>query len=308
MPVRRFCRRLGIPTSTWYYWRCGYLQGRPTRRWPAPVVDAIEEPAAEKAHTYSAWGHRKIWALLRTDGHVVSQSSVKRALARRGLLMPERYQAERRAHARTRRALFDAPPTRRNRLWQTDFSEFETTAGGDWQIAGVVDYVAKVCLACPASGTQTARDAIAAVEAAIAEAERLLGHRLIEDCVDPTTGELAQVVIVSDNGPAYKSDAFARFIAGRPELAHVRTRYRSPQTNGVVERFNESVKYEHLYRTEIENAVVLADELEAYRSLYNDVRPHEALDFATPAEAYLADPEGRPTGSNLFTGRSVQES
>jgi putative transposase len=26
--------------------------------------------------------------------------------------------------------VFHAPPTARNRVWQTDFSEFETTAGG----------------------------------------------------------------------------------------------------------------------------------------------------------------------------------
>jgi transposase InsO family protein len=240
MAVVRFCGRLGIPTSTWYYWRGAFVANRPARRWPAPVVDAIEESAAAKAHKYSAWGHRKIWALLRTDGHQLSQASVKRAMARRGLLMPVRYQAERRAHARARRALFDEPPTRRNRLWQTDFSEFETTAGGDWQLGGVVDYVAKVCLACPVTGTQTARDAIAAVEAALAEAERLLGHSVLEDCVDPATGELEPLIVVSDNGPAYKSDAFARFIMSHPELGHVRTRYRSPQTNGVVERFNES--------------------------------------------------------------------
>lgn len=49
MAVRRFVRRLGIPPSTWYYWRQAALAGRPARRWPAPVVDAIEEAAAEKA-------------------------------------------------------------------------------------------------------------------------------------------------------------------------------------------------------------------------------------------------------------------
>ncbi|TMB89881.1 MAG: transposase family protein [Chloroflexi bacterium] len=54
------------------------------------------------------------------------------------------------------------------------------------------------------------------------------------------------MVIVSDNGPAYKSDLFTRSIASRPFLAHVRNRYRSPQTNGVVERFFGSLKYDHL--------------------------------------------------------------
>jgi transposase InsO family protein len=130
------------------------------------VVDLIEEPAARKAAQFSAWGHRKIWAMMRADGIPASQSSVKRALARRDLLLPVRYQAERRALAKVRRAVFDDPPIRRNRIWQTDFSEFETGAGGTWQLSPVVDYVAKVCLACPANGTQTARDAIEAISAA----------------------------------------------------------------------------------------------------------------------------------------------
>lgn len=304
IPVRRFCARLGIPASTWYHWRAGHLRGRPVRRWPAPVVDAIEEQAALTAHRWSAWGHRKIWAMLRADGVRVSRSSVLRALARRDLLMPVRYQAERRHLAQARRALFVAAPTRRNRVWQTDFTEYETSRGGTWRIAPVVDYATKLSLASPVSGTTAARDAIASIEAAIAEAERLLGRPLLDDCVDHDTGELTPVTIVTDNGPAYKSTDFLRFVAGRPELAHVRTRHHAPETNGVVERYNGSLKYEHLYRLEIADALELADETEAYRDVYNAIRPHEAIDFATPLSRYLADPDG----SHLNQGESVQDS
>lgn len=290
MSVSRFVARLGIPRATYYYWRAAHLQGREVSRWPAPVVDAIEDAAADKAHAFSAWGHRKIWAMLRADGQSVSQSSVKRALARRGLLQPVRYQAERRAFAKARRATFDNPPTRRNRVWQTDFSEFETIAGGTWRITGVVDYAAKMCLACHANGTQMGRDAVTVLEAAIAQAEALLGCPLKEDLVDPETGEIEPLVIVTDNGPAYKSDLFARFILSRPELSHVRTRHRSPQTNGVIERFFESLKYEHLYRHEIDNAWTLTEEIGSFLELFNDIRPHEHLDFATPLDAYLRSP------------------
>src|SRR5207302_7008666 len=104
--VRRFLHRLGVPASTWYYWRTAHLRGRPARRWPAPVVDRIEAAAAEQAHKWSARGHRKIHAMLRADGVAVSPASVKRALRRRGLLLPVRYQAERRQLAKTRKATF----------------------------------------------------------------------------------------------------------------------------------------------------------------------------------------------------------
>lgn len=302
MPVRRFCARLGIPASTWYYWRTAALHGHEVHRWPAPVVDRIEEQAAAKAYEFSAWGHRKIWAMLRSDGAGVSQSSVKRALARRGLLLPVRYQAERRAFAKARRATFDAPPDRRNRVWQMDFSEFETTSGGTWRLGGIIDYATKYSLACPVFGTQTAADAVAVVQAAIDEAEYLLAHPLKEELVDPHTGEITPLVVVTDNGPAFKSTRFALFIHARPELAHVRTKHRAPQTNGVIERFFGSIKYDHLYRLEIANGQVLHEQVQAYRELYNQIRPHERLDWKTPLAAYLAEPN-----YDLFSAESVQK-
>lgn len=281
--MARFCSRLGIPRANWYRWKRAAREQRHRR---APVVDALEPIAARYAETFAAWGHRKLWALLQADGHQVSMSSVARALGRRGLLLPQRYQAERRQLAQARRAVFFDPPTRRCRVWQSDFSEFETTGGGIWRLSGVVDYVAKVALACPVTTTQTAADAIASLEAARLQAETWLGHSLLRECTDPETGELTPVVVVTDNGPAYKSVAFARYFASRPELTHVRTRYRSPGTNGVIERFFQSVKYEHLYREELQDGAMVVAAVERYRSLYNAVRPHETLGQCTPLTAW----------------------
>ena len=186
--------------------------------------------------------------------------------------------------------MFYAAPTRRNRVWQTDFTEFETTAGGTWRISPVLDYATKYCLASPIVGQTAARDAIEVLGSAIAEAETLLGRPLLEDCVDPETGELQHLAIVTDNGAAYKSPGFARFIASRTELDHVRTRYKAPETNGVAERYNELLKYEHLYRYEIRDVLELQERVEEFRTLYNAVRPHEAIAFDTPLNRYLATP------------------
>lgn len=264
------------------------------------MVDAIEDPAAETAHKWSAWGHRKVHAMLRSDGYRVSVSSVERALRRRGLLLPARYLAQRRENARRRRECFLEPPARRNRVWQMDFTQFETTAAGTWYVSGVIDYATKLCLAAPVSGTQTARDATSALQLAIAAAEELLGRPLLEDCLDPVTGELVPVIVVTDNGPAYKSTSFMRFVMGRPEIDHVRTRHHAPETNGVVERFYRSLKYDHLYRLEIADAFSLGEEVEAYLKIYNEVRPHESLGQVPPLSRYLAK-------SNLFRTESVQK-
>ena len=45
---------------------------------------------------------------------------------------------------------------------------------------------------------------------------------------------------VTDTGPAMKSVAVARWFAARSHLTHVRTRHRSPHTNGIVERWIET--------------------------------------------------------------------
>ena len=68
---------------------------------------------------------------------------------------------------------------------------------------------------------------------------------------------------MTDNGPAYKSADFALFIARRPELAHVRTRHHSPETNGVVERFNELDQIRAPVPARDPRRVTLADEAEA---------------------------------------------
>ena len=280
LTVERFCEVVGLPRSSFYRWR--RRAGEASAHRPTPVQDAIETQIVEVAKLYPMWGHRKGVGLTRADGMSASTRSVARVMARRGLLLPARYQAERRQLARERREAFLEPPTGRNQVRQLDFSEFETTGGGVWQFAPVVAYHAKPCLASRASTTKTAHDAIAAVGAAIAEAERLRERRLLEELTDPDTGEITPATIVTDNGSCFRAGAFAAFIDKRPELRHVRTRHTAPETNGVVERYIESVTYEHLYRHEIPDGPALALHLDAYRDIYNRIRPHEAIGFDTP--------------------------
>jgi putative transposase len=245
-------------------------------------------------------GHRKIAALLRADGYPVSSSTVERALRRRGLLLPRGFRADRKSWATIRRRVFDDPPTERNRVWQTDFSEFETAAGGIWRICAVIDYATKYCLAATVTPTARGQDALACLAAAVQHAEHLLqledlrSDRGEVDLVDETTGELlrtipARIAVVSDNGPCFRSGVFAEsFHRRRPLLRHVRTRVKSPQTNGVIERFFGTLKYGHLYRGPINDGDALAVEVNRFRQIYNTIRPHQALHDHTPRDAYLA--------------------
>ena len=266
--------------------------------WPSPAVDAVEALAAKYASDWPAWGHRKIAAMMR-DGHAVSTSTVERALRRRGLLMPRGFRADRKSWAALRRKLFRDPPSERNRVWQTDFSEFETPSGGIWRICAVIDYATKFCLAATVGPTARGADALACLNAAVAEAQRVLclddlrANRGTIELVDETTGEIIDVVpapiaLVSDNGPCFRGETYKTAFAGEdPLLRHVRTRVRSPQTNGVIERFFGTLKYEHLYRAPIDDGGALAMETASFRDIYNRIRPHQSLGDRTPRDAYL---------------------
>ena len=138
------------------------------------------------------------------------------------------------------------------------------------------------------------------MELAIAEAERLGGAPLAHLLpVHADTGDPVRIKLVTDNGPAFKGAAFAKFIASRPELVHIRTRAKSPGQNGVRERAFGSLKYEHLYR-HADQIATLADlhrEAEHYRKIFNQIRPHEALGMRRPIEI-IRDPSLHPIHKN----------
>lgn len=249
--------------------------------------------------------------MMRADGHDVTNSTVQRALRRRGLLLPQGFRADRKSWAVLRRRVFREPPTERNRVWQTDFSEFETACGGIWRISAVVDYVSKYCLAITVTPTSRGVDAVRCLELAIEEAQRVLGlidlraDRGLMDILNADDAVIGQapapIAVVSDNGPCYRGKTFQALFNTTnddPLLRHVRTRIKSPQTNGVIERFFGTLKYEHLFRGYIGDGDALDMEVHRFRIIYNTIRPHQALADLTPKQAYLdykTPPQNLPT-------------
>lgn len=276
MPTARFCDLIDMPERTWRRWQAKASTDRPPKGpWPQPARDAARPLVTTHALAHPAWGHRKIWALTRHDSHTVSQATVLRLLRDDGLILP----LSTRNLARARKAAFARTPTGPNQVWQLDFSEFETTTGGTWRIAGCRDWYSKVEHPFHTSPTANQYDAVAAVELALAEAETLLGHPLIDDCdLDEATGEIIPILtIMTDNGGPFRSFTFELFIMRHPELKHVRTRAKSPGQNGSRERGFGTLKYERLFLNEIPDALTLVERAENYRIEDNTIRPHEAI-------------------------------
>ncbi len=287
MPTSRFCSLVGIPERSYRRHQARRRRRCPARGpWPRPARLAYGDAVTAIAARYPAWGHRKVWALARHEGYPVTASTVLRILDDQGLVLKADYQRERRDLARVRKAAFLVEPTAPNQVWQLDFSEYETTSGGTWRVGGVADYYSKVELGWRWSPTANQHDAVATLEVAIAEAERLVGAPLVEIVTDKETGEIAPIIVVTDNGGPFRSFRFEAFITGRPELHHVRTRVRSPGQNGVRERAFGSLKYERLYREQIDDALELARHAEAFRVEFNTIRPHEALAWNRPLDVH----------------------
>lgn len=90
--------------------------------WPRPARESVRESARRHALAHPGWGHRKVWAMLRHEGHACSQATVLGLLRDEGLILPAAYQREPRQLAKRHKAVFAAEPSGPNQVWQLDFS------------------------------------------------------------------------------------------------------------------------------------------------------------------------------------------
>ena len=132
LSVSRFCRAVGLPARTYYDRRARHAAGHQVHGpWPTPARDGIRAAVVELALKYPMWGHRKIaWLARHEHGLQVAEATCLRILREAGLILPVDYVRERRDLAGARREAFVELPTRRNRVWQMDFFELETSGGG----------------------------------------------------------------------------------------------------------------------------------------------------------------------------------
>jgi transposase InsO family protein len=87
--------------------------------------------------------------------------------------------------------------------------------------------------------------------------------------------------VLTDNGACYRSRPFARVLA-EAGVSHRRTRPYRPQTNGKVERFNLTLKWEWAYVRPYDTNASRTGALERWLHHYNYHRPHMAHAGRTP--------------------------
>lgn len=104
---------------------------------------------------------------MRIDDYVVLVSTVERAMRRRNLLPPKNIKGNAAKWLKRGKRRLLIPPIGPTRVWQLDFSEFETTTGGVWRIAGCADYCSQCEFGWHRATTCNAIDAELAVRIAM---------------------------------------------------------------------------------------------------------------------------------------------
>lgn len=280
---RELCRRFGISPQTGYKWlarheqagRAGLadLSKRPKTS-PRLTPADLEQAVLELRRQHPCWGGRKLSRRLQDLGHPsLAPSTITSILHRHGLIDPQASEVatpwQRFEHA--------AP----NDLWQMDFKGYVQTSEGVCHPLTVLDDHSRFNLgirACPGQRYRT-------VQAQLTDIFERYG---------------LPVRINTDNGPPW---GCARQPGQVTELAiwlirlGIRlsfSRPYHPQTNGKDERFHRSLKAEVLNGRSFHSLQHAQEAFDNWRVIYNQQRPHEALQMATPATRYHVSPRAYP--------------
>jgi len=278
--VERVCKTWGVPRSS-YYGRqavvrdseAGAVAGQaPPRRGPKPIISddvvlqAIEADLA--AAKFAGDGHRKVWARIRREkGIVVGRNRVLRIMRDNNMLSPSRVPSVL-PNEHDGKIVTDAP----NIMWATDGIRIWTVDEGWGWCFPVVEHWNAECLGCHVCKKG---DRFAALDPLGQAVQGIFGS------TDQDAARGVQLRI--DHGPQYLSDYFQNqigFWGITPSFAFVK----QPQTNGVVERFNRTLKEQAIYGRIFRNFEEVRRAVAVFVALYNRHWQLEKLGFKSPLQ------------------------
>jgi transposase InsO family protein len=233
--------------------------------------------------------HTIAWHLQHHHQAKVSAATISRYLARAGLVAPEPRKRPRSSYIRFAAQL-------PNECWQSDFIHWHLASGRETEIVSWIDDHSRYALSVTAHPVTTGQVTLATFRAAVA------AHG-------------APAATLTDNGMVYTT----RLSGGRGgrnglenELRHLgitqkNGRPNHPQTQGKVERFQQTLQKWLTARPRAATLAELQAQLDAFTAYYNTQRPHRSLAHrATPATAYAARPKATPGNRSSDTHHRVR--
>ena len=278
--LERVCRILEFPRSTIYAQQAResakVLALRPQRRGPKPKMADADLLAAIRADLdaspFTGEGHRKVWARLRIQRDIrVSRARVLRLMRENALLSPHR-------RPQGTPNLHDGSITtdRPNDMWGTDGMRIETVDEGWVWVFSAVDHFDACCVGIHAVKTGSRFAALQPIAQGLQTEFGATG-------VEAGRG----LTLRMDHGTQYTADDFLnqiRFWGIAPSFAFVA----EPQTNGVAERFNRTLKEQVIHGRIFRNLEEVRKAVSEFKDRYNRHWRLEKLGFMSPLEARQA--------------------
>ncbi len=278
--LERVCRVLEFPRSTIYAQlareTATVVPLFPVRRGPKPKMADADLLAAIRtdlaSSPFTGEGHRKVWARLRIlCGIRVSKTRVLRLMGENQLLSPYRQpKGVPNLHGGT--IITDRP----NKMWGTDGVRIETVDDGWVWIFSAVDHFDACCVGIHAVKTG---NRFAALQPIAQGLKTMFG----------ATGADAGrgLALRMDHGTQYTADDFLnqiKFWGIAPSFAFVA----EPQTNGVAERFNRTLKEQVFHGRVFKNLEEVRGAVAEFKDRYNRHWRLEKMDFMSPLEVRQA--------------------
>lgn len=255
----RQCGLLGISRSSLYY--------QPTET-SAEDLELMSFMDRQYLKT-PFYGSRRMAACLSAKGHPVHRKRVQRLMRVMGIEAiyqrpnTSRPSPEHRIYPYLLRGL---AITRVNQVWAADIT-YIPMARGFLYLVAIMDWYSRNVLAWRVSNTLDADFCVDALEEALSKG---------------TPG-----IFNTDQGSQYTSDAFTGVLRQRGIQISMDGKGRC-MDNIFVERLWRSVKYEEVYLKAYQNVPEAKTGIGTYLRLYNEERPHQALDYQTPCQVFEA--------------------
>jgi transposase InsO family protein len=265
-PVYRTLAALGVPRSVYYAWKGREsLEDRAGK--PCRVYEVLSEERAaicEFALQYPKIGYRKLtWMMVDAAVACVGESTVYRVLSDADLL-------SRWKRATASDGEYHFRPNGPNQQWHTDVM-YVWIAARFYFLLSFIDaysrYIVHHKLLIELNGESVATELQIALEANPAAKPR----------------------VVHDHGSEFVNRDVAAVVKAH-NLIDIKTRPRHPESNGIVERFNGTVRAEsdNDYGPNYLKAGAIIGELIRH---YNDERLHATLGYMTPATWHRGQPD-----------------
>lgn len=255
--VRQQCELLRLNRSTWYYAAAAESAEN------LCLMRLIDEQYLRRPF----FGSRRMAVWLENVGHVVNRKRVQRLMRLMGIeaIYPKpRTTQNNPEHRIFPYLLRDVAIVRPDQVWSTDIT-YVPMPRGFMYLTAVIDWYSRYVLSWRLSNSLEGSFCLEVLEEALQQGR--------------------PEIFNTDQGVQYTATAFTGRLQRDGILISMDGRGRALD-NVFVERLWRSVKYECLYLHGFDTVPALTQGLTDYFDFYRHERPHQALNYSTPAQVY----------------------